>query len=450
MRYFSFVVFNMQPLPNLKKINLGYSKMLKEIPNLSKAINLEALTLTSSTSLVELPSSIWNLHKLKKLRLSDCKKLRAVPIKINFFEEVDKSSFSRFRSSPRVSMNIKYLDVGNTKMEEVHPSIVERLPRLEWLRLGGRNVKRITHVPESVRHLDLSNSSIERIPDCVIGLSQLESLFVYKCRQLVSLQRLPPSLKYIDASNCGSLERVCLSFNDLIRHLMFRNCFNLNEESRRVILQQKGYNNVWLPGKEVPAEFTHKAIGNSIIIPMVLDGEGTFSAYSGFKACLVLPPTNKYALLVITCRIRTKAGVIITELKWNSVNYFHYQMRHLFICGGNFVRETPELDATTSEILFEFSCRDNHKITECGVRILSEEEESSSGSKVRCFETGGCSDHHIDGDGDYEPETVRAGLRKFENVKGGEYTCCWSWLKNIWSGEEDDEEEDKTSIMVRR
>lgn len=296
--------------------------------------------------------------------MSDCKKLRAIPIKINLasVEEVDKSSCSRFRSPPGVSMNIKYLDVGNTKMEAVHPSIVERLPRLEWLRLGGRNVKRITHVPESVRHLDLSNSCIERIPDCVIGLPQLESLFLYKCRELVSLQGLPPSLKYIDASNCGSLERVCFSFNDLIRHLMFRNCFNLDEEARRVILQQRGYNNVWLPGREVPAEFTHKAKGNSIIIPVVLDGEGTFSASSGFKACLMLPPTKNYALLVITCRIRTKAGAIITELKWNSVNYFQYQTKHLFICGGNLVLETPKVNVTAREILFEFSCRDNHKI----------------------------------------------------------------------------------------
>ncbi|CAE6202693.1 unnamed protein product [Arabidopsis arenosa] len=293
-------------------------------------------------------------------------------------------------------------------MEEVHPSIVERLPRLEWLRLGGRNVKRITHVPESVRHLDLSNSGIESIPDCVTGLPQLESLFVYKCRQLVSLQGLPPSLKYINASNCGSLERVCFSFNDLIRHLMFRNCFNLDEGARRVILQQRGYNNVWLPGREVPAEFTHKAKGNSIIIPVVLDRAGNFSAFSGFKACLVLPPTKKYALLVITCRIRSKAGVIITELKWNSVNYFQYQTTHLFICGGKLVRETPKVDVTAREIMFEFSCRDNHKILECGVRILSEEEESSSGNKVGYFETGGSStDHYTDGEEGYEPKAVQ-------------------------------------------
>ncbi|XP_018482158.2 disease resistance protein RML1A-like [Raphanus sativus] len=443
-----------QPLPNLKKMNLGYSKNLKEIPNLSKAINLETLTLTYCTSLVELPSSIWNLQKLRKLRMRDCRKLRLVPIKNNLesFEEVENNSISHFKSAPRVSMNIKYLNVGNTLLEEVHPSIVQRLPYLKWLCLGGRNVKRITGVPESVKHLHLSNSDIDMIPDCVLSLPHLESLFLNKCRQLVSLQGLPPRLKYIDASNCRSLERVCFSFNHIITHFMFRNCFNLDEESRRVIIQQRGYNNVWLPapGKEVPAEFTHKATGKSIIIPMVLDGDGTFSAYSRFKACLVLPPTNNYVLLDIHCRIKTKSGVIIKEVKWNSMDYFHYQTKHLFFCGGSLIGETHEVDVTTREIVFEFSCRDNHEITACGVRIVNEEEKSTSGGSVGCFETGGSSNYyHADGDEDYKPEAVQVSL--IRNTKGGEYTCCWSWLKRLWSGEEDDEaEEDKTSIMVRR
>ncbi|KAF8107352.1 hypothetical protein N665_0123s0043 [Sinapis alba] len=288
------------PLPNLKNMNLGYSKNLKEIPNLSKAINLETLTLMYCISLVELPFSVWNLHKLRKLRMRDCRKLQLVPIKINLetFERVERNSLSRFKNVPRFSMNIKYLNVGNTLWKK----FIHQLSN--WLCLGGQNVKRITGVQESVKHLHLSNSDIDMIPDCVVSLPQLESLFLNKCRQLMSLQGLPPSLKYIDASNCRSLERVCFSFNHIITHFMFQNCFNLDEESRRVIIQQRGYNNVWLP-----------ATGNFIIIPTVLDGDGTFSAYSGFKACLVLPPTKNYALLDINCCIRTKSGVIITEIK---------------------------------------------------------------------------------------------------------------------------------------
>ncbi|ESQ46798.1 hypothetical protein EUTSA_v10028296mg, partial [Eutrema salsugineum] len=426
-----------QPLTNLKEIDLGYSKNLIEIPDLSKATSLKTLILTSCTSLVELPSSIRNLHKLKKLMMMGCAKLQVVPTNINLasLEEVDMSDCSRLTSYPDISMNIKDLDVGNTKLE-VHSSIVERLPRLEWLRIGSRNLKRLTHVPENVTHLDLSNSGIVKIPDCVMGLSRLESLFVFKCRKLVSLQGLPPSLKYMDATDCGSLERVSFYFNDTmkdlmfqypIRELMFQNCLKLDEESRRAIIQQRVYEYVCLPGKEVPVEFTHKAKGNTIVIPMV-----AFYASSRFKACLLLSPV-KYSYLDIACRLITEGGVIVMELNWDSMNVSHFLTEHLFICGANLVQETPKVDVIANKVLFEFSCMDNLKILECGVEILSEETESSSGSEVDYFDTGGSNDDHTDRDEYYQLETC-------------EYTCCWSWINKIWSGEENDDDDDKEYI----
>lgn len=427
----------MQPLTNLKDIDLGHSKNLIEIPDLSKATSLKTLTLTSCTSLVELPSSIRNLHKLKKLMMMGCAKLQIIPKNINLasLEEVDMSDCSQLRSYPDISMNIKDLDVGNTKLE-VHPSIVERLPRLEWLRIGSRNLKRLTHVPESVTHLDLSNSDIVRIPDCVIGLSRLESLFVFKCRKLVSLQGLPSSLKYIDATDCGSLVRVCIYFNDPIRglmfqypirELMFQNCLKLDEESRREIIQQWVYEYVCLPGKDIPSEFTNKAKGNSITIPMV-----TFSSSSRFKACLMLSPI-KYSYLDITCRLITEGGVIIMELKWDSMNVSHFLTEHLFVCGGNLVQETRKVDVQATKILFEFSCVDNLKILECGVQILSEETESCDGSEVDYFDTGGSPDNHTYGDEYYEMD---------DEVAQSEYKYNWSWLKKFWSGEEDERDDD--------
>ncbi|CDY35034.1 hypothetical protein Bca4012_099378 [Brassica carinata] len=426
-----------QPLTNLKDIDLGHSKNLIEIPDLSKATSLKTLTLTSCTSLVELPSSIRNLHKLKKLMMMGCAKLQIIPKNINLasLEEVDMSDCSLLRSYPDISMNIKDLDVGNTKLD-VHPSIVERLPRLEWFRIGSRNLKRLTHVPESVTHLDLSNSDIVRIPDCVIGLSRLESLFVFKCRKLMSLQGLPSSLKYIDATDCGSLERVCIYFNDPmrglmfqypIRELMFQNCLKLDEETRREIIQQWVYEYVCLPGKDIPAEFTNKAKGNSITIPMV-----TFSSSSRFKACLMFSPI-KYSYLDITCRLITEGGVIIMEIKWDSMNVSHFLTEHLFVCGGNLVQETRKVDVQATKIFFEFSCVDNLKILECGVQILSEETESCNGSEVDYFDTGGSPDNHTYGDEYYEMD---------DEVAQSEYKYNWSWLKKFWYGEEYERDDD--------
>ncbi|XP_048633485.1 disease resistance protein RML1A-like isoform X1 [Brassica napus] len=420
-----------QPLTNLKDINLGYSKNLIEIPDLSKATNLETLTLTSCSSLVELTSSIRNLHKLKKLMMMGCVKLQVIPTNINLasLEEVNMSDCSGLRSYPDISINIKDLDVENTHME-AHPSIGDCLPLLEWLRIGGINLKRLTHVPESVTHLDLSNSGLEKLPYCIIGLSRLESLFVYRCRKLVSLLGLPRSLKYINANDCESLERVSFVFSDSLREIEFQNCLKLDEESRRVIMQEKVYDSICLPGNEVPAEFIHKATGNSIIIPMDVDGNASFSIYSrlGFKACLLLSPI-KYSHLDIACLI-TKGGVTIRKLKWDSINVSHFLTEHLFICGGNLVPGRPSLDGTANDILFEFSCRDSFKIIECGLQILSGET----------VWTGGSRDHHTYGDGNYEPEAVQVSQR--EKVQSSKYKCCWSWLEKLCSGKEDEEHDD--------
>lgn len=175
----------MKHLPNLKNIALDNCWRLKEIPNLSKATNLETLSLSSCKSLVELPSSIRNLHKLKKLNMSYCKRLRVIPTNINLasLEEVNMSSCTQLRTFPDISSNIKYLYVANTKIEDVPPSVVGRWSRLNRLRMGSRRLKTLTHVPLSVKKLVLSKSDIKRFPDCVTGLPCLESLTISNCRK---------------------------------------------------------------------------------------------------------------------------------------------------------------------------------------------------------------------------------------------------------------------------
>ncbi|KFK33048.1 hypothetical protein AALP_AA6G323600 [Arabis alpina] len=166
-----------QPLPNLKKIDLGYSINLIEIPNLSKATNLETLTINGCVRLVEVPSSLSNLHKLKKLEAMHCIKLQVVPTNINLasLEVVNMSFCSRLRILPNLSSNIKRLNVESTKIKEFPTSIVEHWSRLEWL--------------------DLSNNDIKMIPDCVIGLPHLKTLYVDSCRKLMSIPALSPSLE---------------------------------------------------------------------------------------------------------------------------------------------------------------------------------------------------------------------------------------------------------------
>ncbi|CAL9223907.1 unnamed protein product, partial [Arabidopsis halleri] len=409
-----------QSLPNLKIIDLCGSRKLKEIPNLSKSTNLEELTLVACDSLVELPSSIKNLQKLKILNVNYCSMLQVIPSNINLasLERLDMGGCSRLRTFPDISSNIKRLNLEDTDIEDVPPSIVGCWSRLDHLNISSRSVKRLTHVPLFITSLALDNSDIETIPDCVIGLTRLLWLSVESCTKLESIPGLPPLLRLLEAGDCVSLERVCFSFHNPAR-LQFSNCVKLDKESRRKIIQQSVSRYKWLPGKKIPAEFTHKATGRSITTPLAT---GTLSASSRFKASILILPVKDGGFRTISCSIRSKGGVTVHSCECPCLS-LSFRSKHLFIFHGDLFpqgNKCHEVDVTMSEIIFEFSCDfGDDKIIECGVQIMTEEAEGSSIRELDNFETESSSSE--DGNGDENINTskqtgFRSWLRKFLKV----------------------------------
>ena len=109
-----------QSLTCLKKMDLFGSSSLKVIPDLSKAINLEILNLESCRSLVELPSSIQNLHKLLSLDMRNCKSLKILPTGFNL-KSLDRLIFNRcskLKTFPEFSTNISNLSLYRTNIQE--------------------------------------------------------------------------------------------------------------------------------------------------------------------------------------------------------------------------------------------------------------------------------------------------------------------------------------------
>ncbi|CAL9223909.1 unnamed protein product, partial [Arabidopsis halleri] len=377
-----------QSLPNLKIIDLNRSRKLKEIPNLSKSTKLEELTLEVCESLVELPSSIKNLQKLKILNVRYCSMLKVIPSNINLasLERLNMGGCSRLRTFPDISSNIETLNLRDTDIEDVPPS-VGCWSRLNHLNICSRSLKRLTHVPLFITSLFLNDSDIETIPDCVIRLTRLGWLSVKSCRKLESIPGLPPSLHLLQANDCVSLERVRFSFHNPPNILSFSNCMKLDKESRRGIIQQSVCRYKCLPGKKIPAAFTHKATGRSITIPLA---PGTLSASSRFKACLLIFPVNDYGYKGVSCSIRSKGGVKVQSCKL-PYHDLSFRSEHLFIVHGDLFRQRNncyEVDVTMSEITFEF----NHKyigdkIIECGVQIMTEEAEGSSIRELDNYET---------------------------------------------------------------
>ena len=102
-------------------MDLGGSRNLMEIPNLSKATNLQILRLNNCSSLVELPSTIQYLNNLEELNMQFCENLEILPKGVNLesLDHLDLSGCSRLKSFPAISTNISFLNISQTAIEGI-------------------------------------------------------------------------------------------------------------------------------------------------------------------------------------------------------------------------------------------------------------------------------------------------------------------------------------------
>lgn len=355
-----------QPLTNLTKMNLSGSGNLKEVPDLSNAKNLELLDLSGCMSLVEIPSSISNLHKLQELMMMFCINLEVIPEGLNLM------------SIETVNM------VGCLRLRTFTPSFMSF----------------------NLRHIFLTRcEKLQSLPDIVS--TELITLNVNGCQ---SLQRVP---------NCFHSTKVALNFTK---------CFNLSQEARKSIIQRSFLDgrkyvgtrssNKWarlpgwacLPGNEVPAEFNHRAKGNSLtILPESSDKPLYASAI--FKICIVISPKNKVGsnLPKIICLRMNKFVCscpcydfqVYNKISMSSV-FAHLSTEHLFV----FLYVLDQKDhslGVLSEILFKIESGPNFEITECGAQMWTEETPAL--------------------------ETIECGAEETENVdEGKSRRSFWSCL----------------------
>ncbi|VVB15007.1 unnamed protein product [Arabis nemorensis] len=169
-----------QPLTSLKYMDLSASTNIQDIPNLSRATNLEKLYLKFCKNLVTVPSSsLQNLNRLKVLDMSSCIKLKTLPTNINLesLSVLNLRGCSKLKSFPFISSQIQFMSLGETAIESV-PSLIKLCSRLVSLEMAGcKNLKTLPHFPASVEILDLSETGVEvihiehlHIPYvCVIG-----------------------------------------------------------------------------------------------------------------------------------------------------------------------------------------------------------------------------------------------------------------------------------------
>ncbi|XP_013607433.1 PREDICTED: putative disease resistance protein At4g11170 [Brassica oleracea var. oleracea] len=205
-----------QPLTSLKQMDLSASTKIKDIPNLSKATNLENLYLRFCKGLASVPSSLQNLNKLKVLDMSSCVRLNALPTNMNLesLSVLNMKGCSKLRIFPEISSQVKFMSVGETAIEEV-PLSISLWPQLISLEMSGcKKLKTFPKLPASVEVLDLSSTGIEEIPWWIENASQLLIMCMANCKKL---KCVPPSiyqlkhLEDVDLSGCSELRPVLSS-----------------------------------------------------------------------------------------------------------------------------------------------------------------------------------------------------------------------------------------------
>ncbi|CAH8363679.1 unnamed protein product [Eruca vesicaria subsp. sativa] len=114
-----------QPLGNLKKLTLTSSFNLEKLPDLANATNLEILDVNYCENLVEIHSSVGNLHKLEKLQMDRCRNLQVVPTLSNLasLQRVSIAGCEQLRKLPDISTTITDLRIVDTMLEEFTASI---------------------------------------------------------------------------------------------------------------------------------------------------------------------------------------------------------------------------------------------------------------------------------------------------------------------------------------
>ncbi|KAG7533024.1 Toll/interleukin-1 receptor homology (TIR) domain, partial [Arabidopsis thaliana x Arabidopsis arenosa] len=357
--------FSIGNATNLKELYLEDCSNLVKLPfSIGNATNLRILILDQCSNLVKLPFSIGNLQKLQILNLRGCSKLEDLPANINLESLflLDLTDCLLLKRFPEISTSLKVLWLNGTAIEEV-PSSIKSWSRLNEVQMSySENLKNFPHAFDIITWLHVTNTEIQEVPPWVKKFSRLTVLRLKGCKKLVSLPQIPDSISYIDAEDCESLERLDCSFHDPNIWLKFDKCFKLNQEARDLIIRTPTSNYAVLPGREVPAYFTHQSTtGGSLTIKL---NEKPLPTSMRFKACILL--VYKGDDEAHDDENWVDGNYCVVSCKKSKQYLYPVLAEHVYVF-------EVEADVTSSELVFEFKIDSkNWKIKECGVFQFSE------------------------------------------------------------------------------
>ncbi|XP_021817910.1 TMV resistance protein N-like [Prunus avium] len=293
-------------LHKLEELDLS-GTAIKELPSsVGHLTALEYLDLAECENLTNLPPSIYGFQNLHTLNLNRCPKLvtlpnnliseESLPLEVLTNSNIPRDNFSSLAVHRRCRIQFQECNVSDIDSLEnfgwsskvwiidLSNSNLVSLPVwickfVNLVRLYLRGCKRLVEIevqlPPSIKFMDVSDCvSLERFSTLSKIFVNLEGLYLRGCKRLVEIEvQPPPSIKFVDVSDCVSLERFStlskiledgdmqgISRMDLCCH---RLCNNLGLDAAKmanILLNQpvKRYNviNVTLPGSKVPEQFS--------------------------------------------------------------------------------------------------------------------------------------------------------------------------------------------------
>ncbi|XP_058747562.1 disease resistance protein RPV1-like isoform X2 [Vicia villosa] len=227
---------------NLMVIKLSDCYGLAAIPDLSRCLKLEKISLDSCINLKRIHESIGSLTTLRSLNLRRCENITEIPSDVSGLKHLETlilSSCTKLKALPESLGMLKSLKT----LEAVHTDIVKlpesifRLTTLERLVLDScykfRRLPNCIGKLCSLQELSLNHSGLQELPDTVGSLKNLEKLSLIGCQ---SLTQLPDSvgnlisLTELLAYNTGIKELPStIGSLSYLRNLSVGNCKHLNK-----------------------------------------------------------------------------------------------------------------------------------------------------------------------------------------------------------------------------
>ncbi|CAJ2637840.1 unnamed protein product [Trifolium pratense] len=249
-------------LPNLRTLDLSFSKNLMKIPDFGQVPNLKRLNLEGCVKLVEISTGLPK--KIVFLNLKNCKSLISIPNSISglySLEYLNLCSCSKANNSMHLELPslaslscLREVDISFCGLSELPEDTIAGLPCLQRLSLGGNNFVTLPSLRELSKlvYLNLENCKLlKSLPDLPLPAAiehneyQRPGMYIFNC----------PELGESETERCSSMT---------LRWMMKFVLANQESlaSSRRI--------EIVIPGSEIPIWFNNQKVGRSIRINTTL------------------------------------------------------------------------------------------------------------------------------------------------------------------------------------